>query len=321
MSQATGTTVRLSSATGPELADSGRGLCLAQMVGDRLERQDHALAEADRAVLRVACPTLELWLGERFHHPSEPLRRLNESAKDQVEVSGLILALSDALVLVIRLQRRPLLAQHRGRPAAPTVQLVDEVTDHLDGRPLTQPRAITEPLRGKIDHDTGHLRRDATKVRCQLGTHRRSIADPRPRTTATRDPVKPTAGDLSSGNRPARHWCRKEAGHVLLHGSEPGRGLPRPVKEVEAESVAFVAGSACGLRSDLYSFPYVAAWAGADPAAVLAATASRVAAAADRIVSEVADLPTAMASPRLPARTAAPLPEAAVEAAVEGISW
>lgn len=111
----------------------------------------------------------------------------------------------------------------------------------------------------------------------------------------------------------------QEAGHVLLHGSKPGRSLPRPVKEVEAESVAFVTDSACGLRSDFYSFPYVAAWAGADPAAVLAMTASRVAAAADRIVSELADLATPAA--RVLARTAAPVPEPAAEAAVEGIGW
>jgi len=45
-----------------------------------------------------------------------------------------------------------------------------------------------------------------------------------------------------------------EAGHVLLHGDGSGRSLPRPVKEVEAESVAFVVGRACGLRTDVYSF-------------------------------------------------------------------
>lgn len=114
-----------------------------------------------------------------------------------------------------------------------------------------------------------------------------------------------------------------EAGHVLLHGDGAGRRLPREVKEVEAESVAFVVGSACGLRSDVYSFPYVAAWAGTDPAAVLAATASRVAGASERVISEVADLATPgdarVPFSMAPSNVSTPIPVPAVDATVEGV--
>lgn len=69
-----------------------------------------------------------------------------------------------------------------------------------------------------------------------------------------------------------------EAGHVLLHDSPPGMFLPRARKEVEAESVAFVVAHAHGMKSDGYSFPYVAAWSAdaKDPAAEVFATQARV---------------------------------------------
>jgi antirestriction protein ArdC len=54
-----------------------------------------------------------------------------------------------------------------------------------------------------------------------------------------------------------------EAGHVLLH---EGSGLPRGHKELEAESVAFVAAQALGLNTEGYSFGYVLGWQGGDPA-------------------------------------------------------
>lgn len=75
-----------------------------------------------------------------------------------------------------------------------------------------------------------------------------------------------------------------EAGHVLLHGDAPGRFLPRAVKEVEAESVAFVVAAAHGMATDSYSFPYVAAWAGEGGARVVQATQARVAEAARTVI-------------------------------------
>ena len=53
-----------------------------------------------------------------------------------------------------------------------------------------------------------------------------------------------------------------EAAHVLLHQTPPAPHLPRAMKEVEAESVAYVVASVHGMATDDYSFPYVAGWAG-----------------------------------------------------------
>ncbi len=75
-----------------------------------------------------------------------------------------------------------------------------------------------------------------------------------------------------------------EAAHVLLHEGPPGQFLPRPLKEVEAESVAFVVASAHGMATDDYSFPYVAGWAGDDPVAAIQTTQRRVAHAARTIL-------------------------------------
>jgi hypothetical protein len=75
-----------------------------------------------------------------------------------------------------------------------------------------------------------------------------------------------------------------EAAHVLLHAGPPGQFFPRQLKEVEAESVAYVVASAHGMATGDYSFPYVAAWAGADGAKAIQATQTRVASAARLII-------------------------------------
>jgi hypothetical protein len=75
-----------------------------------------------------------------------------------------------------------------------------------------------------------------------------------------------------------------EAAHVLLHAGPPGQFLPRPLKEVEAESVAYVVASGHGMATGDYSFPYVAAWAGADGSKPIQATQARVASAARMII-------------------------------------
>ena len=81
-----------------------------------------------------------------------------------------------------------------------------------------------------------------------------------------------------------------EAAHVLLHAGPPGQFLPRPLKEVEAESVAYVVASSHGMATGDYSFPYVAAWAGADGARAIQATQARVATAA-RLIIEASPAP------------------------------
>jgi hypothetical protein len=75
-----------------------------------------------------------------------------------------------------------------------------------------------------------------------------------------------------------------EAAHVLAHEGPPGKFLPRPIKEVEAESVAYVVASAHGMPTDDYSFPYVAGWAGEAGASAVQATQGRVARTARQII-------------------------------------
>jgi hypothetical protein len=67
-----------------------------------------------------------------------------------------------------------------------------------------------------------------------------------------------------------------EAAHVLLHQHAPARYLPRPLKEVEAESVAYVVASVHGMPTDDYSFPYVAGWAGEGADKAIRETQARV---------------------------------------------
>jgi hypothetical protein len=75
-----------------------------------------------------------------------------------------------------------------------------------------------------------------------------------------------------------------EAAHVLMHTSPPGMYLTRPVKEVEAESVAYVVAATHGMATGDYSFPYVASWTGEDGGTAVQATQLRVARAARQIV-------------------------------------
>jgi antirestriction protein ArdC len=79
-----------------------------------------------------------------------------------------------------------------------------------------------------------------------------------------------------------------EAGHVLLHDPRTDPGMANvslPLKEVEAESVAFVVARVHGMATDNYSFPYIAAWAGGDdPRKAVTKTAQRVAEAAHAII-------------------------------------
>ncbi len=58
-----------------------------------------------------------------------------------------------------------------------------------------------------------------------------------------------------------------EWGHIELD-NEHRTGLDRSVKEVEAESVAYLLAQTVGLDSGDYSLPYIAAWAGGDIARV-----------------------------------------------------
>lgn len=78
-----------------------------------------------------------------------------------------------------------------------------------------------------------------------------------------------------------REWCRKELGHVMLHGPDNvDAAMHRGIAEVEAESVALMVGAAHGLDTTRYTVPYVSTWAsdvpGKSPVEVVQATADRV---------------------------------------------
>jgi hypothetical protein len=75
-----------------------------------------------------------------------------------------------------------------------------------------------------------------------------------------------------------------EAAHVLLHQHPPGSFLARALKEVEAESVAYVVASVHGMSTDGYSFPYVAGWAGEAADKAIRDTQARVNRAARTII-------------------------------------
>ena len=88
-----------------------------------------------------------------------------------------------------------------------------------------------------------------------------------------------------------------EAAHVLLHQTFPARDLPRALKEVEAESVAYVVASVHGMPTDEYSFPYVAGWAGEDADKAIRGTQARVNAAAQTVIAASPAEHTAGAKP------------------------
>ncbi len=70
-----------------------------------------------------------------------------------------------------------------------------------------------------------------------------------------------------------------ELGHVLLHDPtvDESWSMPcREVKEVEAESVAFLVSAYAGLDTSDYTFAYVAGWARSQPSDALTKTAARV---------------------------------------------
>jgi DNA primase len=77
-----------------------------------------------------------------------------------------------------------------------------------------------------------------------------------------------------------------EFAHIDLHApSQPGCALPRPVKEVEAETVAWLLTNHAGLDTGDYSFPYLAHWSGGD-LQLVAATAQRAIVTARRLADE-----------------------------------
>ncbi len=114
-----------------------------------------------------------------------------------------------------------------------------------------------------------------------------------------------------------------EAGHVLLHeptgstanGAGVGEGTTagcRGVKEVEAESVAYLVASSHGLDTGGYTFPYVTGWAagadspgGASPETVVRLTGQRVLTATRTVLAATQPDTAGAVEPALAARVQA----------------
>lgn len=77
-----------------------------------------------------------------------------------------------------------------------------------------------------------------------------------------------------------------ECAHWILHSSPAGSALAREIKETEAEGAAFIALARLGLKSDDYSFAYIAHWAAGD-VKILDESLARIEKAAEEIVHAV----------------------------------
>lgn len=81
-----------------------------------------------------------------------------------------------------------------------------------------------------------------------------------------------------------------ELGHAILHTPTEGRPDDRAIRELEAESIAFIVCATKGVTSDDYSFGYVATWSGGGDEALAAIKASgaRIQRTADHVISALA---------------------------------
>jgi antirestriction protein ArdC len=94
---------------------------------------------------------------------------------------------------------------------------------------------------------------------------------------------------VRTSNAPAQRvkTLAHELGHAILHAPGDGRPDDRSLRELEAESVAFVVCASNGIETDEYSFGYVTGWIGGGDEArdAIKASGSRIQRAADQILT------------------------------------
>lgn len=92
--------------------------------------------------------------------------------------------------------------------------------------------------------------------------------------------------DFSSAQR-IKTLCH-EIAHAILHEEDHKNPDPltRRIREVEAESTAYVVAHNLGLATDAYTIPYVASWSGGD-AGLIKKTGERIAGAARTIIDGI----------------------------------
>ena len=129
---------------------------------------------------------------------------------------------------------------------------------------------MTMPTEGSQDRcavvDSGDQRPRADEAFVE--SHRRKILHHTRRLLEARGKVRLTK-------------CREEAGHVLGHCPDSPELDTQPtcrgIKEVEAESIAFIVSASLGIDTSTYSFPYIGHWmTGVGELTAVQATAERV---------------------------------------------
>ncbi|GAA1890293.1 ArdC-like ssDNA-binding domain-containing protein [Williamsia serinedens] len=176
-------------------------------------------------------------------------------------------------------------------PRFPILSVFDIAqTDPIDGtedRTVTEPGDIVTHVQG--EDETGIYDRVAAFITAQGWTiTREQIAGTTNGYTRV-DGTKQIVVDADLAPAQAAKTMIHETAHALLHADPDGNRVDtgdveahRGIREVEAESVAYVVAALCGLDTSAYSVGYITGWADGDPELVTA-TATRVLACVHRI--------------------------------------
>ena len=169
-------------------------------------------------------------------------------------------------------------------PRFPILSVFDIAqTDPIDG---TEDRTVTEP--GDIvthvegEDETGIYDRVAAFITAQGWTITREQIPGTTNGYTRVDGTKRIVVDADLAPAQAAKTMIHETAHALLHADTDGNRVDtgdveqhRGIREVEAESVAYVVAALCGLDTSAYSVGYITGWADGDPELVTA-TATRV---------------------------------------------
>ncbi|MBT0568588.1 ArdC-like ssDNA-binding domain-containing protein [Williamsia sp. CHRR-6] len=170
-------------------------------------------------------------------------------------------------------------------PRFPILSVFDIAqTDPIDG---TEDRTVTEP--GDIvthvhgDDETGIYDRVAAFITAQGWTITREQIPGTTNGYTRVDGTKLIVVDADLAPAQAAKTMIHETAHaMLLHADTDGHRVDtldieqhRGIREVEAESVAYVVAALCGLDTSAYSVGYITGWADGDPE-IVTATATRV---------------------------------------------
>lgn len=156
-------------------------------------------------------------------------------------------------------------------------------TDPIDGtedRTVTEPGDIVTHVQG--EDETGIYDRVAAFITAQGWTITRKQIPGTTNGYTRVDGTKSIVVDADLAPAQAAKTMIHETAHALLHADPDGNRVDtgdveahRGIREVEAESVAYVVAALCGLDTSAYSVGYITGWADGDPKLVTA-TATRV---------------------------------------------